>query len=245
MLRSWAAVTTAFALVFANNASALWGPPPTPGSSSAWALNVMLDIGGQKSSLLHQVYATGSAPPAYSKSTSKPTYSDTTAFTGGWTLKATGSTLASTAASAGDNTMGVITTTSSASVGSLSTTFSTTKGTALTIAVTKLASKASFTANGTGGVSDQGSTSISKVTINAPAFGINNLAYSGTPAANQVLYHNATNSVVVTANRQTVVTSSGKPVSITVDGVALHLKNFNYSGTTVSGDIAIGTSFAK
>src|SRR5579859_7027526 len=144
MLQFRSVATMAAALVFANSASALWGPPPTPATSSAWALNVMLDIGGQKSSLLHQVYATGTAPPAYSKSTSKPSYADTTAFKGGWTLKATGSTIDDKAASAGDSPTGVITATSSASVGSLSAAFSTASGSAVTISVKTLVSKASF-----------------------------------------------------------------------------------------------------
>jgi hypothetical protein len=62
---------------------------------------------------------------------------------------------------------------------------------------------------------------------------------------NQVLFHNANNSVVVTANRQTATTMSGQPASIAVDGVALHLTNYRYAGTTVSGDIALATSFAN
>jgi hypothetical protein len=174
-----------------------------------------------------------------------PSYSKTFTFKGPITLNATGKTMDSKAASTGPNSAGGITATSSVSIGSLSTVFSTTAGKAITIAVTGLHSKASFSGNRLGGIADAGSASITKLTINAPTFGINNLAYSGTPTANQVLYHNSNNSLVVTANRQTKTTASGKPTSIAVDGVAMHFTNYNYFGGIINGDIALGTSFAK
>jgi hypothetical protein len=208
-------------------------------------MGISFDINNQASSLLFQVFAGSTAPPAYNLSTAMPTYSKTFTFKGPLTLNAAGKTLDSKATSAGPNSAGGITATSSVLIGSLTTEFSTTAGKAITIAVTGLRSKASFTGNRLGGVSDAGSASITKVTINAPTFGINNLTYSGTPAANQVLYHNAGNTLVVTANRQVKKTASGKPTSIAVDGLAMHFANYNYFGSIISGDIAIGTSFAK
>lgn len=84
-----------------------------------------------------------------------------------------------------------------------------------------------------------------KLTIDAPSFGVKNLVFAGTATPNKVLFHNADNSLVITANRQTVTTAGGKPASITVDGLAMHFANYAYFGTRFSGDIALGSTMAN
>jgi hypothetical protein len=237
----------AVALAVASGASGMSGSPAAPVAvkavSAAAALDLSLVIQGQRSSLLNQDWAVGVTPPAYNRANVMPSYSNTTQFKGGMTLIATGHTLAAKASSAGANSSEMITATASSSIGSLKTIFSMGTTTLMTITVTRLTSSATYNGVGTSGLTATLGASMDKLTINAPALGINNLTYSGTPTANKVLFQG--NHVSVIVDRQNVIFKSGNLVSVQADGVAVHLTNFQYNGVPISGDIVIGSSYAS
>jgi hypothetical protein len=221
------------------------------GGSSSNALSAALNVSGSASSLPNQAVASGTAPPKYSKTTTVPTYNKTASLSG-LTVTVAAKNISDTASSAGIDAKGGITALSGASIGSVNATLSSPLGTALTVAATKLVSSASFATTKAGVGTPTGTASIGSLTINSPAFGITNVKFPlptkpnvHTPTVNQILYHNSDNSVVLYLNRQTTKTTAGKVSSLAVSAVVLHVKNFQTSGVTVSGDINVATSNAN
>ena len=164
---------------------------------------------------------------------------------GSFTVNASAKTVVDTANSKTATTASIMATASS-SIGSLSTTLiSKTFGTVLTVTGTKIASKASFKLTKAGVGSSAGTTKITKLTINAPLLGINNVTFAGEPSINQVIYQNTGKTITIYLNAQTVTKAGSKETSIKVDAVDVHVANFSVAGNTVSGDIEIGSCIAN
>lgn len=214
-------------------------------TSSAAALNFSFSVNGSKDTLANQVYATGVAPPAYNKKTTLPSYTVSKTYSDTIKLQANATTVTSTAVSAGTKAGGGITANASSSIASFNGTVSSAAGTAVTVAMKRMSSKASLSLTKTGAGTAKGSVSIGSVTLNAPLFGINNVTFSGSPTPNQVLYHNQDNSVVVYANRQVITKVNGKTTGITVSALEIVANNYKYSPYTINGDLSLGASTAK
>jgi len=237
-------------------ASGIWAPQHVQAAtitagSSANALSAALNVNGAASSLPNQAVASGTAPPKYTKAMNVPNYSKTASLSG-LTVSVTAMNINDTASSAGLDAKGGLTAISGASIDSINATLSSPLGTALTVTAAKLVSGASFATTKAGVGTAKGSTSIGSLTINSALFGINNLKFplpstpnNHTPGANQILYNNSDNSVVLYLNRQTPKSTAGKVSSIAVSAVTLHVKNFKYSSFTISGDINVATSNAN
>ncbi len=250
MVRVACAMFTAAAILAAGTVRAAPAEAPDAGAkltahSSGAVLNVDFILNGKKSSLMNQVYAGGTAPPAYNKKTKLATYKKSESYSNGLSLKATGGTVASTAFSAGTTTAGGITANASASIGSANVTVSSAAGPAISFKASSVSSKASFAATKSGGRTPKGSTTIGSMTLSAPLFGITHVSFSGTPSANKILYHNADNSVVLYVNRLVVTKSAGKATGITVNALALHVKSYTAGPYTISGDFDIDTTTAN
>jgi hypothetical protein len=222
----------------------------TAGSSSN-ALSAVISVNGKSGSLPNQEVASGRAPPKYTSTKTVASYSKTASLCG-LTVPAKGTNISDTASSAGIDSKGGLTAISGASIDSVSATLSSPFGTALTLSATKLVSGASFATTKAGVGTAKGSTSIGSLTINSALFGIKNLKFPlpskptvHTPSINQILYHNSDNSVILYLNRQTTNSTAGKVSSIAVSAMTLYVKNFKYSGFTISGDINVATSNAN
>jgi hypothetical protein len=214
-------------------------------SSSAAALNFSFSVSGDKASLTNQVFATGSAPPAYNKKTALPTYSKTVKYSDGLTLKVTTKAITDIASSTGTTAAGGITASASSTISALNSTVSTVLGAAITASASKILSKASFATIKSGKVTPTGSVSITGLSFSAPAFDVKTVTFSGAATPNKVLYESSDKSVVVYANRQVTTKSAGKTTGITVDAIALHVTNYKYGPYTITGDLALGTCVAK
>jgi hypothetical protein len=253
MYRNVFAAAAAVTLFVSAAASA--GTAPTPstsfgleGSSSAAALNFTLTGAGAPIKLTNQVYASGTAAPnKYSKTTTLPTYSiNKTYGSGSASLKVVGSAkkITSTASSAGVTKTGALTVASSSSIGSFTATLSNPLlGTALTVIGNNVTSSASNAGTKLGKTTPTGSTKIGSITINSALFGIKNATVKGTPKPNTVLYQNSDKSVRLIANYQ-VKSKTTATEKLTVDAVALIVKNYSYAGFTFSGGLTLGTSIA-
>jgi hypothetical protein len=238
-----AALTVAALIVAATFAPRAHAATPLTASSAAAALNVAAVINGQKLSLLNQVPAAGSAPPDYNVTTSLATYSKSSTTASGITLTASARTIGDKATAV---TAAAITAIASSSIGSISAILSSSSfGTLMTLTGSRVMSKASLKLTKAGVASSTGSTTIVRLAIDAPLLGINNVTFAGTPTINQVLFHNADDSLVVYLNAQTVTKAAGRQMSIKVDAVDVRIRNFSLAGNTVAGDIEIGSSFAK
>jgi hypothetical protein len=227
-------------------------PPPPPAAaiaaaSAGKAMNVVVNVNGQLSSLVNQVMASGSSPKAaYSQKNSVPTYTNTTAFKGGLTLTGNARTLTSIANATATSASGQRTANASATIGALTLTVKNGSAVLMTLTGTRLSSNASFLATSAGAHTPSGSVSIGGVTINSTAFGAKNVKFSGAAAANQVLFKTLDGTVVIYANRQTITTTAGgKPSQITVDGISVQLTKFKNGGKSITGDFEIATSIAN
>jgi hypothetical protein len=218
---------------------------PLTAASSASAFNLSLNINGQKEALGNQVYAFGSAPPAYKSRTDLPSYSKTyTAPGGSASIVASGGSIVSTASSAGPSG-GQIVSGATSSAGTLKVTVSTILGDLITISSTGIVSHASFTKTRAGVGTPAGNANIGKLIINAPLLGINNKSFSGAPKPNQVLFQTPDKSVTIYLNRQTKTEVRGKPTSITIDAVDIVVSNSAIANTAVSAELVIGTAMAN
>ena len=242
---------------FAASAVPNWGGPPPPpppppppraiaASSTGKAMNVVVNVSGQVSSLLNQVMASDNKITAYNERTSLPTYTKTTAFKGGLTLTGNARTLTSIASATSTTASGQRTANASAAIGSLGLTIKNGTATLMTLTGTRLSSKSAFLATTTGVRRPSGGTSIGGVTINSAAFGAKNVKFSGTPTANKVLFHTLDGTVVIYANRQTTTkAANGKPASIKVNAISVQLTKFKNAGKTITGNLEIATSIAN
>lgn len=253
MYRNLFAAAGMAALFVSGIAAAKTAPTPATsfslqGNSSAAALNFTLTGAGAPINLINQVYASGTAAPnKYSKTTSISTYSiNKTYGSGSVSLKVVGSAkkITSTASSAGVTKTGALTVTSSSSIGSFTATLSNPLlGTALTVVGNNVTSSASDAGTKLGKTAPTGSTKIGSITINSALFGIKNATVKGTPKPNTVLYQNSDKSVRLIANYQ-VKSKTSAVDKLTVDAVALIVKNYSYAGFTFSGGLTLGTSSA-
>jgi hypothetical protein len=229
---------TAMAEISSFTAGAL-----TAGSSAA-AFDVAIDVDGSKSTLPNLVYAVGKAPPAYSKTTPLATYSKTASLSG-LTFAGTATKLSSTA-KAVSTAGGGLTSSSDASIGTLSANLSVSPlGSLLKVTGSKVVSGARFVATTAGVRTPTGSASIGTLDIDGSKLGIGKLHFAGTPTPNHILYQNTAQTIVVTLNKQTITTAAGKATSITTDAVLVHIANYSLFGHTVSGDVAIAKSMAN
>jgi hypothetical protein len=114
------------------------------------------------------------------------------------------------------------------------------------LTMTRVSSQGSFTATTAGGRTPSGSVSIAGLTLNSGPFGAKSVKFSGTPAANTVIFKTLDGTVVLYANRQTITSAaSGKPSRITVDALSLQLNKFKNAGKTITGNFEIATSIAQ
>jgi hypothetical protein len=209
-------------------------------------MNVVLNVNGQASSLLNLVMASGSSTRArYSQRNSVPAYDKTTAFKGGVTLASNCRTLTSIANATAVSASGQRTSNGMASIGSIGLTVKNGSAVLMTLTSTRLSSNASFLESTAGVHKPSGSASMAGVTINSAAFGAKNVKFSGTAPANKVLFHNADHSVVIFANRQTILSRNGKPAKITVDGILVQFTKFKNAGKSITGTIELATSIAN
>jgi hypothetical protein len=203
-------------------------------------LSVDLTINGKPARLIPQVYAAGATIAAYNKQTAMPTYAKSAPFTGGWSISATGKSLKSTAFAPATSKTGSRMASATAAAGSLNIKLSSTLAGTITITTSNLTSSASFTANRAGTRTPKGAASTGHLVINAPAWGIRNMIHTGVAPANTVLFKNGNLSLVVFANRQVITNQAGKPTSIMLDSVDIHLNKYQSKGQVISGDIQIG-----
>jgi len=214
-------------------------------ASNAASFDATFTIDGNKTSLTNQVFASGKAPPAYSKTTTVPSYSKKETFSL-LTLNANAQTLISTA-KAISTAGGGLTSSSGGSIAGLSAVFSSPLGNALSISGTNIASTASFAATKTAAPVIKATTTIGALTIDASGLGLKNkLTFAGTPKPNQILYESADKkTIVITLNKQTVTKAAGKATSVTVDAVAIHIDNYTVAGHTISGDLELDPAMAN
>jgi hypothetical protein len=217
-----------------------------PASSTAKAMNVVVNVNGQASNLLNQVMASDNAAKAYNERTSLPSYMKTTAFKGGLTLTGNAKTLTSIASATATSSAGQRTANASASIGSLAVILKNGSVTLMTLTSTRPSSRASFMATRAGVRAPSGSATIAGMTINSAAFGAKAVRFSGTPKANTVVFRNAARTVVIYANRQTITrAASGKAARISVDAISIQLTKFKTGAKTITGNIEIATSIAN
>ena len=248
MLRSLLLAAGAVAMLSAAAGPALADPvasavPALTASSSAAILNFAFDVNGKKTTSANEVPASGSAPPAYDKKTTRSTYTKSTQILGGLTFDRSATSIDSVATGSATTATG-ITATGSAQVGSFHGTLKSPLGTLMTVTTGRITSKASFTQTKAGVPAVKGSTSLLTVHIDAPALGINK-TFSGSPKPNEVLYHNGDNSIVIYLNRQITTKLNDKVTAIAVDAIDVQIKNYKLLTNTISGTITVAPTVAR
>lgn len=217
---------------------------PVTARSSGAAFNFTFDINGSSATLLNQVYAAGSAPPAYNVKTPQAKYSKTKVYPNSLTVTTTASNLLSTAASAGKNAAGGITASSTAKVGQVSNAVKSATGNAVTVSGTNISSSASYSVTKAGVGTPKGGANIGSLTLSAPFFHVPTINYNGTPTPNKVLYKSADGTVIVYANHQLITQLAGNKTGITVNALDMVVKNFAVGPYVINGELAVGTSIA-
>jgi len=248
MLRSVLLPVGAAAILSAIACPALADPVPSAvptlsASSAAAIVRLQFVVNGKKSDTGNEVAAAGSAPPAYNKKTIRATYAKTTQILGGLTFKRSATSIQSIAAGHANATTGIAAT-GSATVGSFRGTLTSPLGTLITVTTGKVSSHASFTQTTAGVPSVKGGTSLLNVKIDAPVLGINK-TFSGTPKPNQVLYHNGDNSIVIYLNRQITTKVNSKVAALTVRALDVQIRNYQFAGNTISGNITVAPTVAR
>jgi hypothetical protein len=213
-------------------------------ASSASAFDLSLNIDGEKQTLGNQVYARGSAPPAYNSKTSLPSYSKTYAGPAASSVSASAGSVTSTASSVGP-VSGSITSVGNFSAGTFHTAVNTPLGALLTVIASNVVSRSSFTKTRAGKVTPKGSANFGKLTISGPLLGIPTKSFSGAPKVNQVLFQSPDKSVTVYLNRQVTTGPASKPTSISVDALAVVVDNKSIPETALSADIVVGATMAN
>jgi hypothetical protein len=217
--------------------------PALTASSSAAIVRLQMVVNGKKSDSGNEVAASGKAPPAYNKKTIKSSYAKSTQILGGLTFDRSATSIQSVATGRAAAATGVAAT-ASATVGSFRSTLDSPIGRLITVTTGRITAQASFTQTKAGARSVKGTTKLLSVHINAPALGINK-TYSGTPKPNQVLYHNANNSVVIYLNRQITTRANNKVTALAVDAVDVQINNYKIGGNTISGSITVAPVVAR
>jgi hypothetical protein len=218
--------------------------PPLTAASAAAAFNLALNIDGQKQTLGNQIYAAGSAPPAYKSTTSLPSYRKNYAGPAGSSVVVAGGSVTSSASSVGP-TGGQITAVATSSMGTFSASINTPLGALLTIQSSGVVSHAAFVRNRTGAVKPSGNANIGSLVIDGPLLGITRKSFSGAPKPNQILFQSPDKSVTVYLNRQKMTMAAGKPTSITIDAVAIEFSNSAIAGASFSADVVLGSAMAN
>lgn len=208
--------------------------------SSASAVSASLLVNSKSGSLAPQVVASGSAPPAYTKTTKAASLSKSQTVDI-LTLSGTGNNIKDTVTG---TTSGTVTSKATSSVGSFTAKVDSPIGNALTASATNLVTTASMAKTASGNT-PAGSVSIGSLSINAPLFGITNKTYTGKPKPNTILYQNNDKTVTLYLNRQIKTTSGGKVVKISVSAINLHIVKLSASGQTISGDVFLATGNAN
>jgi hypothetical protein len=246
MLRFSLTAAAAAAVSIAVPATASPSKPQTTfsasGGSSAAALDFTLSGIGSPISLINQVYASGSTPGKYSKTTSLPIFALNKSYSGGAVIvKGSGKGIVSTASSAGVNKSGTLITTATARIGSFTATVGSPLGTDLTIVGSNITSTASSN-GGSAGISGRSSSvTIGNIAINSKLFGITNASYKGSPGPNKIIYQSKDKTVTVVANYETTTTTS-IGTKFVVDAIAILINKYKYGAYTLSGEIALGAS---
>jgi hypothetical protein len=217
--------------------------------SKAVVVRGSADIGGTSQTLKDEIFADGSAPPAYSVTTKLKSYDKTTSLPEDTTLVVKTGPVAASAASKGLVGTQVVATASTVVTSGSAVLTNSIVGQVLSISAKSLASAAKFTKTTAGAVSVSGKSAFTSLVIDLNAFGGKTLTYSGKPKANTVLYKSTDGSVLVYLNR--AVKSAGAPAakaptSIEVVAVDVVLTKASAFGlVTVSGELAVGTSYAE
>jgi hypothetical protein len=226
------------------------GARATPAAvSKAVIVKGSVVIGGSPLTLKDEITASGSAPPAYSKTTKLKSYKKTTLLPDDTSLVVTSGAVVATAASKGLAGTQVAASASTLVTSGNAVLTNSILGQVLSISAKSLASNAKFTRTTAGAVSLAGGASFTSLVIDLNAFGGTTLKYSGKPKANTVLYKSSDGSVIVYLNRQvkSAHTPAVKaPTSFEVQAVEVHLTNASAFGlVAVSGDLEIGTCYAE
>jgi hypothetical protein len=209
--------------------------------SSASAVSATFTVNTTAGSLAPQAVASGVGSAAYNKTVSVPSLTKRQAISL-LTLVATAKTIKDTASSTGAKG-GVIASTASASIDTITGKITTPLGTALTATATKLVSSAGLTKSAAKNTPSS-AVSIGSLSINSSVFGVKK-SYKGKPKPNFVLYQNKDKTVTVYLNRQITTTKAGKVVKVSVSAVNLHVAKYVYAGQTLSGDLFLATSAAN
>jgi hypothetical protein len=246
MQRFFIPAAVAAVSIFAGLAAASPSKAAVPliAASSASALNLSLNIDGEKQTLGNQIYAAGSAPPAYNSKTSLPSYSKTYAGPAASSVWASASSVTSTASSAGP-VLGSITSVGNFSAGTFGAAVNTPLGALLTVTATGVVSRSSFTRTRAGAVTAKGTANFGQVTISGPLLGIPTKSFSGAPKVTQVLFQSPDKSVTVYLNRQVTTGPASKPTSISVDALAVVVDNKSIPQNALSADIVVGATWAN
>jgi hypothetical protein len=213
------------------------------GGSSASAASAIFVVNGKSGKLAPQFVASGIAPPAYTSSVTKGTVPPVSQTFNILTLAATLDNLKDTATSVGLKS-GTLATSSSAAFGLPTGTIKTVTGsTLLTVTATNLASSAAMTKTAAKNT-PVGAAKITGLKIVSTAFGINK-TFTGSPAANTILYQSKDKTVTIYLNRQITKSSGATVTSLTVSAVDLHIAKLSFAGQTVAGDLYLATSNAN
>jgi hypothetical protein len=237
-------VITTLTAVMALNAGLATAAPATARSSGA-AFNFTFDVNGSAATLRNQVYAAGSAPPAYNVKKTQAKFNHIKTYPNHLAVTTTGSKLVSTAMSTGLNAAGGITATATAAVGSASSTVKSPTITDVSFSGTNISSSANYSVTKKGVGTTKGSAKIGSLNLSAPFFQVPTITYSGTPTPNKVLYRSADGTVIVYANRQVTTQLAGNKTGITVNAIDMVVKNYAIGPYTVNGELAVSTSIAQ
>jgi hypothetical protein len=248
MLR-FSSLTPAAAAAFAIFAGVAVAPPskaavPLTAASSATGFDLALNLDGVPQNTGNQLHVAGGAPPAYSTSTSLPSFSKTYNGPAGSSASLVTSSVTSAASSAGP-VSGAITAIGAFHAGTFRAVVNTPLGALLSISASNVVSRSTFTKTRAGAVTPVGTASFGKVTISGPLLGIPTKSFSGPAKVNQVLFQSPDKSVTVYLNRQVTTGPVAKPTSISVDALAIVIANKTVPGNAVSADLVMGATMAN
>lgn len=234
-----------FAAVIAAGATALPAKATSQVSGSGAALNVQLFGLGNPINKLNQVYSYSSALPLNEgKKATVANGIHILKLAPGLTLKLTTTSVASTSKAGPSGSS--LAAAGISQMKDLKATLSGPAGPIMALDLSQLTSSALFKLDKAGIGRKSAKFELSKVTINAPAFGIKKTTTFTPPAsADNILYQTSDGAIRIYTNRELYTGNLSDVTGLQVNAFEILFNNFKYGTALVSGDISIGVSIAK